>query len=337
MFSALNIANLLDQNSFTNAPCTKVRDALAYLSTHSLYILCLGEYAVIEIRHLRYFLAVASELHFTSAAKQLHLAQPALSQNIRQLEEDLGVALLERSSRNVALTDAGVVFKHEAQAILDHLNRAALAVSRATEGTSGRLLLGFTGHAFFSGFAEPVEAFRAKYPDVELVAEEFVPDELVLKLKTGELDLICTDAEVVDTDLVSLPLRRLPLMCAVSKTHRFAAMDRVELDALRTETLIFPGKFEQHNYYDATLRRCSMVGFEPRIGAYCKTFLGGLGLVRAGFGVMLCYSFPVGTPLEGVEFRAVGESGFDFCLQLLWRREFPVRASVSNFVRIAQA
>lgn len=291
---------------------------------------------MIEIRHLRYFLEVASELHFTSAAKRLHLAQPALTQNIHHLEGELGVALFERNSRNVVLTDAGRIYKHEAQAILEHMNRASLAVRRAEDGDTGRLLLGFTGHAFFSGLGQPLEAFRQKYPDVDLVVEEFIPDELVARLKSGDLDIICTDAEVVDSGLVILPLQKLPLMCAIPRSHRFASVERIEWEELRNEPLIVPARVELRNYYDATMRRCSLAGFEPQVKAYCKTFLGGLGLVMCGFGVMLCYSFPVGAPQQGIEFRPLVQPRFDFCLQLLWRKEYPVAPSISKFVRLAQ-
>jgi len=128
----------------------------------------------IELRHLRYFLVVAEELHFSRAAERLHIAQPPLSQMIRRLEHELGVTLFHRTKREVALTDAGVIFLEEAKRTLAQAEHAIRSVRRAHRGELGRLVVGFIGSAAYSVLPPIVRCFREQYPDVDLTLQELI-------------------------------------------------------------------------------------------------------------------------------------------------------------------
>src|SRR5215213_5120574 len=141
----------------------------------------------IDLRHLRYFLVVAEELHFSRAAERLDIAQPPLSQMIRRLEHELGVSLFHRTKRQVSLTDAGVVFREEAERTLAQAERAIRCARRANRGELGRLAVGFIGSAAYSVLPSIVRRFREQYPDVDLTLQELSTIQQVHALRDGQL------------------------------------------------------------------------------------------------------------------------------------------------------
>ncbi|EJI6720895.1 LysR family transcriptional regulator, partial [Salmonella enterica] len=143
-----------------------------------------------ELRHLRYFLAVAEEGHFGRAAERLNIVPPALSMQIKALEEELGGPLFMRTSRKVVLTEAGRLLQVEAQRTMDQAENARLAVQRSIRGESGRVRVGFAGNAVFSGkLTKDMRAFRKAYPDAELVAREVAPLLQADAILSGQLDI----------------------------------------------------------------------------------------------------------------------------------------------------
>ena len=143
-----------------------------------------------DLRHLRYFLAVAEEGHFGRAAQRLHIVQPALSMQIKALEEELGGPLFVRTSRKVELTDAGRLLQVEAQRTLEQADHARLTVQRSLRGETGHVRVGFAGNAVFSGkLTNDLRAFRRTYPDAELVVNEVAPLQQADAILAGQLDV----------------------------------------------------------------------------------------------------------------------------------------------------
>src|SRR5690348_12762130 len=142
-----------------------------------------------ELRHLRYFIAVAEELHFRRAAERLHMSQPPLSQQIRQLEEEVGAQLLTRNQRKVELTAAGAAFLVRAREILDAVEDAARHARRVQRGEVGRLAVGFVGSAMYTFVPELLQSFREQFPDVTLRLQELGTTEQLRQLDDGRLDV----------------------------------------------------------------------------------------------------------------------------------------------------
>src|SRR5512142_398453 len=142
-----------------------------------------------ELRHLKYFVAVAEELHFGRAAERLHIAQPPLSQQIMNLEEELGVKLFDRSGRGIRMTDAGEYFLKEAQQVLSHVKQASETARRVYRGEAGRLTVGFVGSVIHTFLPAGLRSFRGLFPDVELVLQELNTAEQIKSLSAGRIDV----------------------------------------------------------------------------------------------------------------------------------------------------
>ena len=142
-----------------------------------------------ELRHLKYFVAVAEELHFGRAAKKLHIAQPPLSQQIKNLEDELGVKLFDRTRRAIQMTDAGIYFLKEAQQVLLHVEQAAETARRIYRGQAGRLIVGFVGSVIHTFLPEGLRLFRERFPDVELVLQELNTAEQIKALHARRIDV----------------------------------------------------------------------------------------------------------------------------------------------------
>lgn len=152
-----------------------------------------------ELRQLRYFIAVADALHFTRAAEQLHVAQPALSHQIRQLEEEIGAVLLERTNRMVRLTPAGEAFRERARMALDQASRAAVDAAHIEQGRAGRISLGFVSSAVFSVLPELLRRFRRAVPNAEVELRELEPSEQLAAIRNDHLDLGILHAALKDS------------------------------------------------------------------------------------------------------------------------------------------
>jgi DNA-binding transcriptional LysR family regulator len=193
----------------------------------------------VELRQLRYFLVVAEELHFRRAAERLHIAQPSVSQQIRTLEDELGVRLFDRDRRGVALTAAGSALLDDAR---DVLGRAALAAERARAvgaGRHGRLRLSLT-RSLTGGLAgEIVGAYRARYPDVALELEVRHTMHSVEQLRAGAIDVAFVRPPLADPDIEELELGREPLVCVLPTRHRLARRRQVRREELAHEPLVW--------------------------------------------------------------------------------------------------
>lgn len=222
-----------------------------------------------ELRHLRYFQAVAEEKHFGRAAQRLHMAQPPLSQQIRQLEDELGVTLLRRTTRRVDLTPAGAAYLARVRGILQAVDAAGEEAVRIDHGLEGRLVLGCVGSATYSLLPALARALREQLPGVDFAfrGEMLSPDQLDA-LRDGSIDLALMRpvpelAQALDLDVTSL--REEKYVVALPEGHRLAGRARVRVSDLRDEDLVVHVGNGRSAMHDAVTLLCRAAGFEPRI------------------------------------------------------------------------
>ena len=193
-----------------------------------------------ELRQLRYFLAVAEELHFTHAAERLHVAQPALSQQISQLEREVGVKLLERTSRSVVLTPAGEAFQKRAGIAIEQLERAATDAGTIGRGEAGMLSLGFVSAAVVSILPVVMRWFRQEVPAALIDLRELEPSDQIDAIRQRHLDMGLFHANIHAPELASMVVVREKLIVALPENHPAACKEQVELKTLANETILLP-------------------------------------------------------------------------------------------------
>jgi DNA-binding transcriptional LysR family regulator len=242
-----------------------------------------------ELRHLRYFLAVAEELNVTRAARRLNISQPPLTQQIKALEGELGVVLLDRTGYRIRLTDAGRLFALEAGRILEEVRRAAQMARAAASGTSGRVRVGFTESASFNPLVTTaLRAFRAAYPGVEVSLEEHPSTELAAALRDGRIDVGFVRPPLREgRGLVFDLLEREPLVVVLPIGHRLARRRRIALRELSRETFILYPRAVRPGLADEVVSACEAAGFTPRVGQYAPQLSSTVNLVAASLGISI--------------------------------------------------
>lgn len=238
-----------------------------------------------ELRHLRYFVAVAEELHFGRAAERLHIAQPPLSQQIRHLEDELGVALLERNSRNVRLTAAGAVFLTQARKVLDAAGAASEAARRAAQGETGALSIGFVRSATYEFLPRAIRSFSERFPEVALNLVEMTSSEQVEAVEQRRIHLGLVRPPIDTRELARVIVTRERLVIALPRNHPLAARRTLALKDLANEHFILFPRYPRPSWADYIVTLCREAGFEPRTGPMTVEVLTGISLVGAGLGV----------------------------------------------------
>ncbi|MEM1368054.1 MAG: LysR family transcriptional regulator [Cyanobacteria bacterium P01_H01_bin.15] len=238
-----------------------------------------------ELRDLRYFSAVAEELHFGRAAERLHMTQPALSRQIQALETELGVQLFQRTKRNVQLTIAGKTFFEEARQILRHTEQAIQTTKRVARGEVGQLRLCFTASALRSVIPEIIRVFRDRYPDVQVTMNERCTHEQVVAFQHHQVDVGFLYPPVDEKLLFSRSIADEVWIVALPKGHPLAAQESLTLDALANEAFILHPRQEGAAFYDQIIRLCEQAGFYPNVVQEVETSQTRVGLVAAGMGV----------------------------------------------------
>ncbi|PKR53155.1 LysR substrate-binding domain-containing protein [Thalassospira marina] len=239
-----------------------------------------------ELRHVRYFLAVASEMHFGRAAARLNIAQPALSIQIKALEEELGGALFDRTSRQVALSPMGQIFLPEAQKIMDQANQARDAARRAAKGELGSIRIGFVGNAFFSGLlSQDLRQFRAACPDVsielcELPARKQADQIMHRTLDIGYVPDFNTPRH---PDILCQPTGAWPFVVALSPDHALASQSAIRADALRDERFVIYALGEDDG--DHLQHIAAILGYMPQHITHVANTLTVLTMASAGLGI----------------------------------------------------
>lgn len=290
----------------------------------------------VELRHLRYFVAVAEELSFTRAAQRLHIAQPPLSMQIRRLERTLGAELFDRSRREIALTAAGEALLTEARRLLVQVDQALRAAQQAGAGDVGRLTVGFVPSASNAALPAYVRAFRARHPRVELFLRELPPDDLVTALHNGGVDVCFLYLPFADERLATRTVEREPLIAVLPADHRLAAGPRaapLAVSALRDEPFVLPARHRMPGLNARVLEACRRAGFEP-LAVQKDVWLiqTMLGLVAAGLGVALVPGSVRNLRRAGVSFRRL-DTAIDVELGAFWRAD-DRSPTLRNFVAL---
>ncbi len=243
--------------------------------------------AELELRHLRYFVAVAEELHFGRAAQRLHLSQPPLSQQIRNLEAILGYALFVRTSRSVRLTPAGEVFLERARRTLRNVQRDIVETRSIGQGEVGSLNIGFVGSAMLTGLSGVFRSYHEAYPRVKLQLHESFTARVVEGLEDGSLDAgILRDSDTAP----HLEVTRLfsePYVAVLPATHRYARQKSLSPGMLRGEPFVYYPRSAGARAFEKPLTLFEEHGFRPQIVQEASHWLTILRLVGAGLGVSI--------------------------------------------------
>lgn len=287
-----------------------------------------------EIRHLKYMVAIADEGQFHRAAQRLHIAPPALSQNIRQLEDEVGTQLFKRTTRQLEMTSAGHVFYENAIGILRQFDTMPRDAQRAAAGTTGEIAIGFTETAIFGPLSNLIRRFHQSYPQVRISTHESSPTALFERLNDGIIDIACSEECVLNAHQDSIPLPAINVVVALHKTHPFAAETTpLPLARLEGEPFILPAQNSNWRVYDLLARALASAGVTPRQEYWVDNAISGIALVAAGLGVCLVPGF---TPALNKEiiYRTVLPR-LRLTPQIVWMKSNRSPA-VANFIYLAQ-
>ena len=260
-----------------------------------------------ELRHLRYFVAVAREGHITRAAEKLGLQQPPLSQQIKALEAEIAAPLFVRHPRGVSLTDAGRSFLVDAERLLAEVDQATTRARRTARGEIGRIAVGFTTSAPFHPLvARAIREFRTTRPDVSFVLEETGSGELLGGLREERLDIAFIRSGLADPQGLSVhALLQEDMAAALPARHRLTRRSHLTLKDLAAETFILYRRPDGRGLYDVIITACAEAGFSPHVGQEAPRIVSTLNLVAAGLGVTIVPASLSRLPLEGVTYRTL--------------------------------
>jgi DNA-binding transcriptional LysR family regulator len=289
-----------------------------------------------ELRHLRYFRAVANELNFTRAASRLRVAQSAVSSQIQDLENELGVVLLERSRRRVTLTAAGEAFVEASERILRSVEDASRQARRIGHGEYGTLAVGFIGSQSHEWMPRVLKRFRAKYPEVEVTLMEIHPSQQLEALLARTLDVGLVGP------ISGKPPPGLLLECfseewpfvGMPNDHRFARLPKVALAQLKDEPFIFTSEKNSPNYRSLIARMCERAGFVPKVVQEVDRARTGVQYVAAGFGISIFAEHISRLPAPGVRFVPLSPPVQKMRYGIAWRKG--AEEVVARFVEYAK-
>ncbi len=240
-----------------------------------------------ELRHLRYFQAVAEELSFSKAAQRLHIAQPALSRAVKELEERMGVVLLHRNRRTVSLTEAGAVLLHEIGVLFQRVDEAVRRVQRTASGEEGELRVGYIGPPTQAFLGRLLAEFRQRFPRVSVILEERTPERVWEMVARGRLEIGLTRPVLAQHahGLHMTVLRREPFHCVLPAAHPLARKTTVPWRSLAGEPLVILARREGVGLHDAILTACQRAKFTPRLVHTPSVIHTVLSYVEAGAGI----------------------------------------------------
>ena len=291
---------------------------------------------MVELRHLRYFIAVAEELNFSRAAQRMHMAQPPLSAAIRQLERDLDVELFARTTREVRLTDAGHAFLQGARRTLADAERAAEDAKRAAAGELGHLRIAYSWSTRFQTLPALGRAFRAGHPDVELLAQEMWNARMPAAFANGSIDIALSLCPEIAAELELAPIRKERFVALLPEAHPLTREDAIPLSALADEQfIVFPREIAPR-LHDAFMSIFRRAGFEPRVRN--ESFHTGwdLGVLAEIPAVAMAPQTIAGGLPDGIVAVAISEPTDALETCLVWRADDD-SATVAAFVAVARS
>ncbi|GFM80833.1 LysR family transcriptional regulator [Pseudomonas cichorii] len=277
-----------------------------------------------ELRHLRYFIAVAEELHFGRAAQVLGISQPPLSQQIQTLEQELGARLFDRTNRRVQLSEAGRLFLEEARGVLAQVDKAADVARRAQLGELGELKIGFTASApFTSSIPQAIFAFRQTYPAVHLALKEMTSKDVSEQLEDKSIQVGIMRPLALPDSLVSFELLREPLVAIIRSDHPLAAGSEqgLYMSELAAEPFVFFPRTYGSGLYAQILELAREAGFSPLITQEAGEVMTIIGLVAAGLGVTVLPASYQRMRIEGVVYRTLLDPAATSAVWLVQRKD----------------
>lgn len=282
---------------------------------------------LIELRHLRYFVAVAQTLHFGRAAEQLGITQPVLSDQIRRLETLLDVQLLYRTKRVVQLTEPGRIFLTDALRVLAQTEAAITTVQRAAQGKLGKLAIGYTGPALYTVLPEILRRFRDRYPEVELSLQEWCTPDQEAALLADELQVGFLHPPI-DTPLQQREVLCEPMVIALPENHPLASQSTLSIKHLVQESFILIPRAVGPHLYSQIMMVCAQAGFSPHVVQEVTPQPTMIGLVAAGIGIAFVSESLQSISRPGVVYRSLLEATPLLKLAIAWKAASPQASRV---------
>ncbi|MEB3766731.1 LysR family transcriptional regulator [Acinetobacter sp. MD2] len=295
-----------------------------------------------ELRHIRYFLMAAEQKNLTRAAVKLGIRQPPLSMQIRDLEDEVGALLFDRTAHGIELTEAGHAFLNAVKPIQQRAVEAIEIARRVANGEEGQLKVGFTGTAALNPLIPAgIRHFQTQYPQVNLKIEEGNSAVLIDKVLRDELDVVVVrPSNPIPQDLKIQHLKDEPLVLVMSQQHRLAqhvATEPFDLHLLENDAFIMtPTSATGMGLYDAMVEACRKVGFEPKIGPHAPQLVSILSLVSANLGVSLVPESSKQVQLAGVQYYDLQTPIPQVSLALAYKAQSPSQCAI-NFVSVIQS
>ena len=287
-----------------------------------------------ELRHLRYFVTLAEELHFGRAAERLHIAQPPLSQQIRQLETELGFELFHRTKRKVQLTEAGQVFLDEVQQIFKQLEQAIQVGRQTSRGEMGQLVVGFVSSAPYNILPIILRSFRSSVPEVRLELHELTTNEQFRWLRESRIDVGFVRPPIEDTFNFETIFQE-SLMVALPDTHLLANESDVSLRSLKNEPFILFPRLLAPGLYDLIISLCQQAGFSPNVTQEAIQMQTIVSLVAGGLGIAIVPESLQNLQRTGVVYKIIQEPTPKTAIAIIWRQN-DRSATVQKFLEIAR-
>jgi DNA-binding transcriptional LysR family regulator len=287
-----------------------------------------------ELRHLRYFVAVAEELHFGRAAERLHMAQPPLSQQIRQLETEIGFDLFRRTKRSVQLTEAGQLFLDQVRVIFAQVDRAIQIGRQASRGELGQMVVGFVGSAAYNVLPPILQAMRTQVPGVVVELRELTTVQQLQWVAEGNIDVGFVRPPVDLPGIESEVIFQESLMVALPECHPLCQGKTVAVRSLLHEPFIQFPRVLAPGLYDPIISLCQQAGFSPNVVQEAIQMQTIVSLVAAEMGVAIVPASLQNLQRKGVVYKSLAEVTPLVAIALVWR-QFPSLA-VQRFVEVAR-
>ncbi len=289
-----------------------------------------------ELRHLRYFIAVAEELHFGKAAERLHMAQPPLSIQINNLEKELGVPLFHRNNRNVKLTKAGELFLHESRKVLERLDYAQNIARSAHRGEIGRLVVAFIGSANYD-LIPLMKKYRDRFPKVEIILRQIYTPDQITELEDGTIDIGIMRPPTPRDSLNFQVIRRERWVAALPEDHPLLALGNpLPIRSLHNQPIIlYPRSVVGPSFYDAVINLCHEAGFSPNIVYEAPEMQTAIALTAAGLGIAIVPNSIQYLYNNGVVYRIFDNTTPSAEIGIAWRKN-EASPLVHSFLEICQ-
>lgn len=289
-----------------------------------------------ELRHLKYFKAVAEELHFGKAAARLNIAQPPLSLQIRNLEEELGVSLFHRTKRHVELTKEGQVFLEKVYQLFKSLDESIEAVRMVSRGEIGEIVIGYLASAAYDVLPAIIKQYRKQYPSIHVNLKQLTSAEQLKALQEGTIHIGIISEPIENKSLNLEIIRKEPMVAALPKEHPLASKtSSIDLIELANDPFILTGRNSNQSHYDGIINNCYDAGFSPNIIQETKEMSTVISLVSAGIGIAIV---PASIQLllqNEVVYRDIRDNKFNTVTALVWenKNQSPI---VNAFVELVK-